>query len=131
MRQRGTNFVSENTQGMSEIGVATTLIHEGVHAFILAEADFDKVEKSDHHVPYSEIMFQSTLEGLQEYNSDKGLNFTDRQLKLLAANGLWGTKAVNNAFGLDSASEDYDQQLNQLRSESKGLFFNNQKDKND
>jgi hypothetical protein len=122
-----TNFVSDNTTEMSDIGTAATMIHEAVHAFILAEADFSQVNNSDHHIPFSEVMFNSTLEALEEYNTDTEGGFSNRDLMLLAANGLWGTKAVNEAFGIDPSSDDYDQQVTQLQKESKALIFNNKK----
>lgn len=117
-----TDLVRENTTNFSDVGIAAVLIHEAVHANILAEAPFDAVNGSDHHVPFDNQIFGSTLEGLQEFSSTNGLEYSNRDLKLLAANGLWGTEAVNEAFGLDPNSETYDSDLRKLQEESKSLF---------
>jgi len=122
-----TNFVSENTTGMNDVGIAATLIHEAVHAYILGQYDFDTVSSKDHHERYSHRIFNSTLDGLIEYNTDAGGSFKKRELMLLAAQGLWGTEAVNDAFGLNPSSDDYNEKLEQLKAESKALFFDNEK----
>jgi RHS repeat-associated protein len=118
-----TNSVIENVQGMSKIGIVTTLIHEAVHAYLLAEGEYNTVNGNDQHVPFNDVLFKSTYEGLSEYNTENNLGLTDRQLKLLSANGLWGTDAVNQAFNLNPDDAKYEDELKKLKDEAKDMFF--------
>lgn len=117
-----TNFVKENTTNLTEIGIAATLIHEAVHANILAEYKFEDVSSSDHHKPFSEKLFNATYNGISEYNKDNNLNYSDKELKLLSSNWLWGTDAVDKAFGLDKKSKSYDDDLDKLKKDAKELY---------
>ncbi len=62
------------------------------------------------------------MEGLQDYNSEYKLGYSEKQLKLLSSSGLWGTDTVDKAFDLNPSSDDYSQQVDMLQNEAKKIF---------
>ena len=117
--------VDVNTENITAIGIVATLIHESIHASILVDYNFAETANVDHHPIeyYAELLFNGTVEGLTEYSNDNNLGLTERQIKLMAASGLWGTQVVDDAFELERGTEGYDAAVKALQVESKSLYI--------
>lgn len=93
---RGTTFY------LSDIGKAQTVIHEGLHAFILNQMGEGKIsvnrrDAQEHN--YLADKFQPTiLNALQEYNTANKLGISNEGLTALSWVGLEETKAYQTAY---------------------------------
>ncbi len=76
------------TMERSEIGMAKTLIHEGLHAKI----GLTNKNDDDNHDTFSSYR-GSLLTALKEYNTDSKLGFTDGQLEALSWEGIHKSSA--------------------------------------
>lgn len=104
---------SQGSKELNEIGRASILIHEAVHAYIDAtvfmEGEF--VQKIDQHNKYASLMSDKVLTALKEYNTKSNLGYSESDLKKLSVMGLQGTDVFNAAFDLDKTSDTYKDDL--------------------
>lgn len=86
----------------SEIGMAQTVIHEGIHAFILNQIGngTTKVNKKDReeHNYMADNYRPLILDALKEYNTNHKLGISDEGLEALSWVGLENTEAYKTTF---------------------------------
>ena len=85
-------MMNDSDSERTEISLARTLLHEGVHAKLALNP---KIDDDDEHNKYSEYQ-KNVFSALVEYNTDNKLGYSSEDLEAISWGGATDSKAFHN-----------------------------------